>query len=247
MMKRNKLGLIGLRLTHSFSKEYFIKVLPKKGLDDWQYDLFEIPSIEDAAFLLERQDVLGLNVTIPYKQAILPFLNEIDQEAKEVGAVNTLVRTSKGWKGYNTDIIGFEKSYEQLALKKRPKVLIFGTGATSRSMQYVFNKLGIEFVTVSRNPEGGSMHYMEIDKSIMKEFTMFINTTPVGMYPHVESMPFFPYHLIKKHHVLYDVHYNPFVSMFLKEGLRRGCVIKNGYQMLKVQADASLRLWVVGS
>mgnify|MGYP006295866381 CR=1 FL=1 len=243
-------GLIGYPLQHSFSPEWFRDKFEKENIDA-EYQLFPIRSISEFPPLMEKHPRLeGVNVTIPYKQDIIPFLDDIRDEALSVKAVNTVaienrVHGSKKSIGYNTDVYGFEQSVKPLIKPHHRKALILGTGGSSKTVAYVLNRLGLEVLFVSRRtPEDEhTIGYNELSRQMIQEYKVIINTTPLGMYPKVASKPEIPYEGIDKDHLLYDLVYNPSTTTFLEEGRKRSAALKNGYQMLCLQAERSWQIW----
>jgi len=242
-----KYGLIGYPLKHSFSINYFNEKFKSEGIDA-EYVNFEIPSIKDLPEVIEKNPNLnGLNVTIPYKELILPFLDDIDPDAKAIGAVNVVkIIRQKGkakLKGYNSDIIGFTQSIEPLLNEHHKKALILGTGGASKAIFRGLKNLGIECLFVSRTPDKGMITYEEITPKIITEYTIIVNCTPVGMYPKVDFCPNIPYEELTTKHLLYDLLYNPDVTLFMKKGEQQGCTTKNGLEMLLLQAFAGWEIW----
>jgi len=239
-----KFGLIGFPLEHSFSKKHFDAKFVRRRITDAQYDLYPLKDIEGLLALLAADDeILGLNVTVPHKQEVMQFCDMLDDVAKAVGAVNCL-KISKGKiTGYNTDVIGFEKSLVPLLKPHHTHALILGSGGGSRAVQYVLAKLGISFKIVSRSDANNNLRYDTMNRDIFSTRHLIINTTPLGMFPLVDKKPMIPYHLLTKRHLLFDLIYNPELSQFLSDGKSRGAAIKNGLQMLKLQADESWRIW----
>jgi shikimate dehydrogenase len=242
----NLYGLIGYRLGHSFSKKYFTQKFEKEGLAGC---FFELDNIDLFPGLLQSNPALkGLAVTIPYKQTVMPYLQQISGEAQKIGAVNCIEFLPGGLKGHNTDIIGFERSFAPLLQAHHTKALILGTGGSSRAVQYVLQKLGIEFLLVSRNPEGrGQINYQEVDAQLLTAYTVIINCSPVGMSPDEGSKPDIVYKAITSQHYLFDLVYQPAETLFLREGKERGAVVKNGYDMLVLQAEENSRIWNEGT
>ena len=246
----NLYGLIGFPLEHSFSPAYFTEKFKKEGIDA-EYRLFPLDSLSEFPQLLNRYPNLrGLNVTIPYKMKIRPFLSEIRGAAHSIGAINTIVFARKDNQrytiGFNTDAYGFEKALVPLLKDYHHKALILGTGGSSQTAAFVLRKLGIQWMWVSRTHSGKStqtINYSDITGYMLKEYRLIINTTPLGMYPKVEGKPDLPYDAIDQHHLLFDLIYNPALTAFLKEGKKRGAITKNGYQMLCLQAERSWELW----
>ncbi|MGB0862835.1 MAG: shikimate dehydrogenase family protein [Saprospiraceae bacterium] len=238
------LGLIGYPLSHSFSKKYFTEKFEKKGIEDYKYELFPLKNIEELTNLLvEHPSFRGLNVTIPYKEAVLPFLKKVSEEAAAIGAVNTIKIENGVLTGYNTDVYGFEKSIFPFLKPHHKKALIFGTGGASKAVRFTLSKLGIEYKFVSRNPDNSQLSYQAIDEAILSEYQVIVNTTPLGMSPKVDSCPDIPYHFLNKKHLLYDLVYNPSETLFLKKGRKAGASIKNGMEMLVLQAEKSWEIY----
>ena len=242
----NRFGLLGKNISYSFSANYFLKKFEKENIENSEYVNFDIQSIEEFSSLLsEQKNIKGMNVTIPYKQAVIPFLNVLDETAQKIGAVNTIKFTERGnLKGYNTDVIGFEQSIKPLLQNHHRKALILGTGGASKAVAYVFEKNNIKFKYVSRNPQGKKqISYDSLNEEIMKEYSILVNCTPLGTFPNVEAFPNIPYQFITEKHLLFDLIYNPEVTQFLAKGKAKGAVIKNGYDMLVLQAEASWNIW----
>ena len=238
-----RFGLIGYPLTHSFSKKYFTEKFEKEGIDA-SYSLFPISSIDQLPDLIANDNHLqGLNVTIPYKQAVLPYLSAIDTAAKDTGAVNCIDIQNGMVTGYNTDIIGFRRSLEPLLQPQHTHALILGTGGASLAVKYVLDKLGIAYHFVSRRKGEHVWTYEDIGEEIVSGHTLIINTTPVGMYPDINACPPLPYQAVSNQHLLYDLVYNPGETLFLAKGKAQGAVIKNGLEMLQLQAEASWDIW----
>jgi len=238
-------GLIGKSLKHSFSKDYFTDKFKKEGLNA-NYSLCELDSISnlDTIFANNWQ---GLNVTIPYKEQIIPYLNEVDELATNIGAVNTIKFSQKKGKielkGYNTDVIGFEQTLRPLLKSHHTQALVLGTGGASKAVTYVLNKLNISYSFVSRKAGINKLAYDELNDEIITTHTLIINTTPLGMFPDIEGYPDIPYNAIGKRHLLYDLVYNPNKTLFLLKGEQRGAIIKNGLDMLVTQAEESYKIW----
>ena len=240
----NLYGLIGYPLGHSFSKKYITDKFDNEGITDSFFELFPIQNITHFPQLIKSQPSLkGLAVTIPYKQEVMPYLQSINGHAMQVGAVNCIKVLPTEMIGYNTDIIGFEKSFAHLLQSHHKKALVFGTGGASKAVQYVLNKLFIPFLNVSRTPSGTKISYSEINNSLLKEYTILINCTPAGMEPNEDSMPALPYHFITAEHYLYDLIYQPAKTKFLHLGEINGATIKNGYEMLIIQAEENWKIW----
>ncbi|SFF38913.1 shikimate dehydrogenase family protein [Thermoflexibacter ruber] len=240
-------GLIGKKLTHSFSKKYFTEKFEREQIKQVVYELFEIPSIDDFPQLIENQENLkGLNVTIPYKLEVLPFLHEIDPAAERVGAVNVIkIQENKKLKGYNSDYYGFKISLEKfLAGNTEVKALILGTGGASKAVKVVLEDLNIPYRYVSRNSEKPDiLTYNQLNEDFFSSHQLIINTTPLGMYPLIETCPEIPYHLLGENHYLYDLVYNPENTLFMQKGAENGANVKNGLEMLYLQAEKSWEIW----
>jgi len=237
-----KYGLIGFPLSHTFSPTYFKKKFDKLGITNTQYDAYPIDKIEKIIPLFNQLN--GINVTIPYKQSVMQFLDVISHEAQAIGAVNTILITANGKKfGYNSDVYGFEQSLLPLIKPQHNKALVLGTGGAALAVCFVLEKLNIEFCLVSRNKKEGVLTYKDISHSIVKDHTIIINTTPLGMAPFSDNCPNIPYNAIDEHHLLYDLIYNPEETLFLKKGKAKKAVIKNGLEMLHLQAEKSWSIW----
>ena len=244
----DKYGLIGYPLGHSFSISYFNQKFQDENIDA-VYENYEIPSIDALPEVLSSNPELkGINVTIPYKEKVLPFLDSISPEARAIGAVNVIRVSHKGnktiLKGYNSDVIGFTKSIEPMLDKKwHQKALILGTGGASKAIDYGLRNLGLETVFVSRYERPGTIQYKNITPEIVKEYNVIINCTPLGMYPKTEVCPELPYEAMDNHTILYDLIYNPDETLFMKRGAEYGANVKNGLEMLLLQAFSSWEFW----
>ena len=237
-------GLIGYPLSHSFSKRYFTEKFTNEQKAGHFYELFPLEKIEALPDLLKRLPQLkGLNVTIPYKEMVIPFLDEIDAAAKSIGAVNTIKILNGKLKGFNTDVYGFEKSLLNISEEALPKqALILGTGGAAKAVAYVLNQLNISFLKVSRG-EKGDLRYSDIDASLLQSHPLIVNTTPLGMSPKTETCPDLPYQHLNEANVLYDLVYNPEKTLFLKRGTEQFCKVKNGLEMLHLQAEKAWEIW----
>jgi len=246
----NQYGLIGKSLSHSFSKKYFEDKFQKKNIQDVRYENFEIDSIEKFPIIIkENPQLRGLNVTIPYKETIIPFLDEIDEIAKKIGAVNTIKidPVTKKTKGFNTDYYGFKQSIKPFLESQHQRALILGTGGASKAVKFVLHELGISTVYVTRNPTNETaLAYNDVDKNILQTHLLIINTTPLGMYPNENEKPAIDYHLLTNQHLLFDLIYNPTETLFLKEGKKRNTATINGLSMLKLQAEKAWEIWNEG-
>lgn len=242
-----KYGLIGYPLKHSFSIGFFNEKFRSEGIDA-EYFNFEIPQINDFMEVIEgNPDLCGLNVTIPYKEQVIPFLDELDKDTAKIGAVNVIKIIRQKGKvkliGYNSDIIGFTQSIEPLLQPHHTKALILGTGGSSKAVFHGLKNLGIESTFVSRTPKDGMLTYEELTPEVMTQHTVIVNCTPVGMYPKVDFCPAIPYEELTSNHLLYDLLYNPNVTLFMKKGEEHGAVTKNGLEMLLLQAFAAWEIW----
>lgn len=243
-----KYGLVGYPLKHSFSIGYFNEKFSSEKIEA-EYINFEIPDINNFPEIIEANPNLhGLNVTIPYKEKVIPYLDELDKQAAAIGAVNVIkIIRNKGGKpkliGYNSDIIGFTQSIQPLLQSHHKKALILGTGGASKAVSHGLKNLGIEAKFVSRTARFGMLTYEELNAEIIKEYTVIVNCTPVGMYPKVDACPDIPYEAITSEHLLYDLLYNPNITLFMKKGEAKGAVTKNGLEMLLLQAFAAWEIW----
>lgn len=236
-------GLIGKTLAHSFSKKFFTEKFEREQIQA-EYQLFELAQLSEFAKLLKTQKHLkGLNVTIPYKEEIIPYLDEIDPEAKAIGAVNTIKVTPKKIIGYNTDCFGFMKSLFPLLEKQHDKALILGTGGASKAVAQALKSLGIAYKKVSRHPQEHQLNYSDLTPEIISTYHLIINCTPLGTYPKTDASPDIPYAALSPQHLLYDLTYNPVVTQFLANGQQQGCLIFNGQKMLEYQAERSWDIW----
>ena len=241
-------GLIGYPLTHSFSKRYFTEKF-ETGKIDAVYSNYEIDSITKfPEVIASNPELIGLNVTIPYKEKVIPYLDDLNDSAREIGAVNTvkITRTENGikLKGFNTDTHGFENSLKPLLKPHHTKALILGTGGASKALKYVLKKLGIDFISASiEELKENEIRYEDIDEKVISERRLIINATPLGTYPKVEGCPNIPYQFLTNDHLLFDLVYNPEVTRFMSLGLEKGATVKNGYEMLLLQAERSYAIW----
>ena len=243
MKKSRKFGLIGKNIDYSFSKKYFSEKFKKENLD-CTYSNFDIENISLIESILQKNGISGYNVTIPYKQEIIKFLDEIDEVAKAIGAVNTIKKIDNKNIGFNTDCVGFEKSLIPLIENKKPdSALILGGGGASKAVKYVLKKFKINYSTVSRKEGKSEFIYENLNDVIINRFKMIINCSPVGTFPNINKCPNIPYKHLTKEHVLYDLVYNPIESLFLRRGRELGCKTKNGLEMLEIQANESWRIW----
>jgi shikimate dehydrogenase len=237
-------GLIGYPLSHSFSKKYFTEKFEKEGLKDCTYENFPIPDIDNLKKILTRPGLMGLNVTIPYKEQVISFLHYPSAIVKKIRACNCIKIKNGKLYGYNTDIAGFEKS---LGKKWNPfihtRALILGTGGSEKAVKYVLEKSGVSYKSVSRKPSAGCFSYEQLTKDIIQKHKLIINTTPLGMFPNIVEAPPLPYEYLTPEHFLFDLIYNPEKTTFLKKGEAAGAQIQNGYDMLVLQAEENWKIW----
>ena len=243
----DKYGLIGYPLGHSFSIGYHNQRFADEGINA-KYLNFEIPSIDDLpAVLSQNPELKGLNVTIPYKEKVIPFLDYVSPEARAIGAVNVIRVEHQGkkitLKGYNSDVIGFTQSIEPLLENYHKKALVLGTGGASKAVSYGLKSLGLETVYVSRYERPGTIQYGTITPDVVKEYNVIVNCTPLGMFPKTEECPPLPYEAMDDRNILYDLIYNPDETLFMRKGAERGATVKNGLEMLLLQAFASWEFW----
>jgi len=243
----DKYGLIGYPLGHSFSISYFNQKFADEGLDA-TYENFEIPTIDLLPEIIaSNPELCGLNVTIPYKEKVISFLDSISPEARSIGAVNVIKITHDGkkttLKGFNSDVIGFTRSIEPMLEKFHKKALILGTGGAAKAINFGLKSLGLETVLVSRYERPNTTQYDKITPDVVKEYNVIVNCTPCGMYPHTDECPLLPYDAMDSHTILYDLVYNPDMTLFMKKGAEHGANVKNGLEMLLLQAFASWEFW----
>ena len=244
------LGLIGYPLSHSFSKKHFTQKFHKESIFDYRYELFPLEKIEQFPNLIkEHPQIVGLNVTIPYKEKVMSYLDEIDEVAQAIGAVNTIKITNGKLKGYNTDAYGFQRSMTEFLFENRSsfsnlKALVLGTGGAAKAVHYVLKQLNINYLRVSRSIEKGDIIYENLTHEHLQQFPLIINTTPLGMSPHVEASPRIPYKGINEKNFLIDLIYNPKKTVFLLRGEMRSAAILNGLPMLIYQAEKAWQIWI---
>lgn len=237
-------GLIGFPLTHSFSKKFFTEKFEKEGIKNCSYENFPLPVIDDVKNIISLPGLQGFNITIPYKEQIIPFLHQASDIVNKINACNCVKIVNGKLLGFSTDVPGFQYSLiSGLNPPLHKKALILGTGGSSKAVKYVLAKMGIEFLTVSRKPAAGGLSYEQITEEIIQSHKLIINTTPLGMFPNVVEAPPLPYQFITKDHFLFDLIYNPEKTLFLKKGEQQGAQIQNGYDMLILQAEESWRIW----
>jgi len=241
----SKLGLLGKNIDYSFSRGYFTKKFKAEGLP-FTYDNFDLDSISEFPRLIDQNpDIVAMNVTIPYKEAVIPFLHDLDETAQNIGAVNTIkILNNRKLKGYNTDYYGFQKSISPLLENHHQNALILGTGGASKAIAYALNLMDISFDYVSRSKKKGIKYdYGSLNSEILSKYQIIINCTPLGTYPELDLHPNIPYSGISSQHLLFDLIYNPEETEFLKRGKSNGATICNGSNMLKYQADLAWKIW----
>jgi len=248
-------GLIGYPLGHSFSKRFFEEKFAREGIADARYDLFPLSDIRELPELLQAHpDLCGLNVTIPYKQAVIPCLHDLDETARAAGAVNVVCIRGGQMKGYNSDVIGFEKSLqnwpalafrlEEARATEALNALILGTGGAAGAVAYVLKKMQIKYVFVSRRPGGGNqISYEALNTFSADDFDLIVNATPLGTYPDVDACPPVPFNILDERHLVYDLVYNPAETVLLRRAGTSGASVKNGLEMLQLQAEAAWNIW----
>ena len=245
-IERDKIrfGLIGKNISYSFSRGYFTKKFSEMGLERHSYENFDMERIDKFKDLMEHNsNIKGFNVTIPYKEQIMPFLSKIDAEAQAIGAVNTIKINGNETVGFNTDAYGFQKSIEPHLKEQHTKALILGTGGASKAVAFVLNKLGISFKFVTRNPKDKQLNYTDLNREVLLQHTVIINCTPLGTFPNINDKPDIPYNFITNQHLLFDLIYNPEKTAFLLAGEQHGGKISNGSNMLQFQAEKSWEIW----
>ncbi|MEB8329619.1 shikimate dehydrogenase [Flavobacteriaceae bacterium KMM 6897] len=241
---KNRYGLVGKNISYSFSKGYFTQKFSSLNLVDHSYENFDLQHISEFEALIKNNKGLkGLNVTIPYKEAIIPYLDKVDHKASKIGAVNTIKFTEEGLIGFNTDVFGFQDSIAPHLKKYHNKALILGSGGASKAVAFVFDELGIPYSFVSRNPGPKQLSYKDLNQSIIEEHTVLVNCTPLGTSPNITAKPVLPYDYLNNGHLLFDLIYNPEKTAFLEEGEARGASILNGHKMLAIQAEKAWEIW----
>ncbi|MFC4635723.1 shikimate dehydrogenase family protein [Dokdonia ponticola] len=246
----DRYGLIGKNISYSFSKQYFASKFERERITNASYVNFDCQTIEEVVSYLLNPNIRGFNVTIPYKEAVIPYLDDLAPDAHAIGAVNTIKRTQTGdLIGYNTDFIGFKDSLtERLgdALTTIPspkKALILGTGGASKAVVFALTTLGFSCMYVSRSPSEGVLSYQDLTASIVHSYTLIVNCTPLGTFPNIGAFPAIPYHELRASHILYDLIYNPKKTVFLEKGEQQGAIIISGLRMLELQAEAAWEIW----
>jgi shikimate dehydrogenase len=240
-----KFGLIGYPLSHSFSKRYFTEKFARENIDDCVYELYPIENITELPRLFTEENLSGLNVTIPYKRQVLPYLDNATNAVLEMQACNCILNRDGKLHGHNTDVIGFERTFAPHLQAHHDKALILGTGGAASAVEFTLEKLNINYKLVSRSKSANlrSMTYADLNEQLLSEYKIIINTTPLGTSPDVHNCPAIPYEYITSQHYLYDLVYNPAKTLFLQKGEERGAAIENGAQMLVIQAEESWKIW----
>ncbi len=244
-MSRRQFGLLGKNISYSFSKKYFTDKFALGNLVDCVYDNFDIQTVEEfSEIITNNPDLKGLNVTIPYKESVVPYLNKLSKNAAQIGAVNVIRFTKKGsLKGYNSDYYGFMKSLEPLLQPHHKKALIIGTGGAAKAVSFALGKLGILYTFVTREEKEGMIDYDRINATTFDNYQIIINCTPVGTSPNTKEFPPIPYNYFTKNHIAFDLIYNPEETQFLKKSKKKGAITKNGYEMLVLQAEKAWKIW----
>lgn len=244
-MAKQQFGLVGKNISYSFSKAHFTKKFEDLNLPDYTYENLDFQEISELSnFIKNNPNLKGLNVTIPYKETIIPFLDTLSKKASEIGAVNTIRLTKNGkLKGYNTDYYGFQKALKPLLHSHHKKALILGTGGASKAVAYALKQLGIKFNYVSRISTGNSIDYSHIDAATFREYQIIINCTPLGTYPNTNVCPEIPFHYFTSKHIAFDLIYNPAETLFLQKAKEQGAIVKNGLEMLVFQAEKAWEIW----
>ncbi|SFG92684.1 shikimate dehydrogenase family protein [Pontibacter chinhatensis] len=240
-----KFGLIGKKLGHSFSKKYFTEKFLREGVTDAAYELYELSSAAELPQLLSQEpELVGLNVTVPYKEQVIPLLDELDEAAAKIGAVNTIKISGGRTKGYNTDYIGFRDSLEAFyPEQERGQALVLGTGGAAKAVWAALDALQIPYKRVSRQAGEEQLSYAQLTPELLQKYNLIINTTPLGMYPQVQEAPELPYESITSRHYFYDLVYNPEQTLFLQHAAGKGAKVLNGLPMLYLQAEAAWNIW----
>ncbi|MEP6684583.1 MAG: shikimate dehydrogenase [Parafilimonas sp.] len=237
-------GLIGFPLSHSFSQKYFTEKFLQDDIKDAEFLNFTIPQIDDVEKIFaDHPQLKGLAVTIPYKKSVIQYLDETDDAVKKTSACNCIKIYQQKKIGFNTDVIGFEKSFIKNLKPHHKSALVLGTGGASSAVQFVLNKLGINFLIVSRQASNNTISYTEITAETLHQYNIIINCTPLGTYPNIEEAPQLPYNFLSASNYLFDLVYNPPLTQFLKYGKNAGCIIQNGYEMLVLQAEENWKIW----
>ncbi len=240
--------MIGYPLGHSFSKDYFKKKFEDEGITDVEYTNYPIEDLSEFdSIYLHDAELHGVNVTIPHKQSILKYLDVLSADVREIGAVNTICFCRKTGKlariGHNTDVVGFRQSLEEQMLEIPKKALVLGTGGSSKAVVFVLKEMEVEVIRVSSSGKEGAISYDQVDKELIESASLIVNTTPLGMFPNIDSCPPIPYQFLNDSHLLFDLVYNPLETMFMKKGMEQGAKVVNGYDMLVYQAEGSWEIW----
>ena len=245
MLTMRRYGLIGYPLTHSFSQKFFTEKFEKEGITDCTYSNFSIVGVEELPGILADPELCGLNVTIPYKRAVLDYLHSKSEVVAAIGACNCVRIEGGRLTGHNTDVVGFERSLVGHLAPHHSRALVLGTGGAAKAVEWVLQRLGIAYVSVTRRPRAGTsdMSYEQVTAGVLAEATLIINTTPLGMHPHTEECPPLPYEALTPRHYLFDLIYNPARTLFLRKGEAQGAVVENGHDMLILQAEESWKIW----
>lgn len=245
MEDTKKFGLLGRNISYSFSVGYFTEKFERENATNCSYQNFDLATLDEfPAVINNTPDLKGLNITIPYKKEILPFLEKINKKALEIGAVNTIkITKNKKLKGYNTDYYGFKKAIKPLLKPHHTKALILGTGGASNAVAFALKKLGISYQYVSRNPIDNQLTYADLDRETFNQYTIIINCTPLGTFPNITDCPPLPYSYFNSKHLAFDLIYNPAETTFLKNAQSFGATTTNGYQMLVFQAEKAWKIW----
>lgn len=240
-----KLGLLGRNIGYSFSRNYFTQKFTQEGItESFSYENFDIPYIQDFPEVLKNNAALiGLNVTIPYKEEVIPYLDELSEDAKQIGAVNTIKVINSKLIGHNTDYFGFIESLKPLLKPHHKKALILGTGGAAKAIAFGLQQLKIDFTFVSRLAKENTLAYEDLEEKTGQEYQIIINCTPLGTFPNTEVCPDIPYQMFTQHHIAYDLIYNPEKTTFLGKAEEKGATIKNGYEMLMLQAEKAWKIW----
>ncbi len=243
LKNKNIYGLIGKNINYSFSKAYFLKKFKKDEIIDSDYLNFDIERIDLIQDIFKKNKLSGLNVTIPYKEKIIPFIDELSPIAKEVGSVNTICFHNSKKIGHNTDIFGFNETLSEINIEDIEHALVLGTGGASKAVRYVLSKRKLNYTIVSRTKKEGGILYKDLDTDLFNRNLLIINSTPLGTYPNVEEFPDIPYEYLNSNHILYDLVYNPVETIYMEKGKQKGARVINGLKMLEYQAEKSWELW----
>lgn len=243
-MEKETFGLLGKNIDYSFSRTYFAEKFKRENIPA-QYLNFDLENIEDFPNIIQNtSNLIGLNVTIPYKEVVIPYLDALDADAKKIAAVNAIKIGENGkLTGYNTDFIGFSESLKPFLKPHDKKALILGTGGASKAVAFAFSQLGIDFLFVSRQPGPQNLNYSEINKELLEQYTILVNCTPLGTFPQIEKHPNIPFEFLNNSHLVYDLIYNPGVTTFMEKAKQKGATVTNGLKMLELQAEAAWKIW----